>query len=1227
MFRPFSFDDVADDVAPVQPVLADEPDLDVNLGFDVPEQRDAETDYGLPDPVALVRQAIAADLDSAVFAGQQFDTAPNIIEWCRGHQWLNYETDLFARQIQVLARFFEDVCYFCSDVPYVHNARVDDSASDALDHFCLLQHGVCPNCQRNRTEMLADWFKDPRYQDLYHWDEVVVPRPVPPNEFVGIWGQRSGKSITTSSFIWTYILHRLVALPSPTRYFRLPTNVVLQASFVSPTREQGNSNLWQPFLGAYDASPWFKNVAQYLKQESKRTGLTLYHRQQTFLVFPGKRLAVHVQAANSANLRGATRVFCLPGSTLINTDHGLLPLHQKQALLSSRVCIAGKTYAIAAHAEVGKRPLVRITLNQGQSMEATHDHRVKVLGKDLSVTWKQAGKLKLGDYVAVNLGTKFPEILPLAYVPKRAPKRILRAYEFIERHKDLFYTEDLRDYAGLTCAHTITKDLMQRGMLRKEFIVGQGRNAGCRFMATDKFDLALLTQELLDHKFKGRDDATFPTEMTEDLGYLLGYYVSEGSYAENAVEFTFSNTSERVIEHFTGCFARTFGIVPRVSRCAPRRAGAKILYKVLIAYRVVKDFFRYLGMAPSKAPTKSVPWSILQAPKKVVLAFLSAFIEGDGSISDKYVSAFSCSRVLLQQIQLLLLSLNVTSKIKAAKSSEDSEDDIIHRRHTLYRLLLPRFSSITLARQLSCPTKGKHFNFTLGTMARKEYKVPHVPSYMDTTLHGGGVVKWVYATSSINTVYDNFALKKLQVENPGKYQRALALIDTSTLWFPVVKLEQVGAETVYDLTVASDEHAFAANGIMVHNCSADELAHFNFSEDGKHRASIRNGTEVYTSLSNSLRTVRSAAENRRRQLGDYDAIDGYMVNISSPLDISDPIEQRAAVASKSFRMYCTRYPTWEVNPNEREDLIREEFAGNPLKFTRDFGAQPPMATNPFIQDEKVVDQIVAEKAQRVCDVSVQTEPQQDGLSLLRPRVVKITGDRLLPRCIAVDNGERHNSFALCIARYYPEQDGMLIEELIEVAPTRQASVDLAYCYNDLVVPLVKQLKCVHVAYDRWESGYAVADLRTNHKVDAQRYSSKWKDFDLFRQDLLGLRIFMAKPEVSWRQVLATTDLQERAQWPRAHFQAQLLTVNEFVKHLAKPLNGNDDLFRTVVLAHHFIFKYREQYRHAIKLEGGRDGDRPVAMWFGRSNRGARGAVQRPGGYGQAAHAGGRGARR
>lgn len=656
------------------------------------QEKEARVRAELPDPVALIQQAISADLDPSIFSEQQFPEAPNVIEWCRGTEWANSSVELFPRQFEVLARFFEDVCYFCSDVDYVHNVPVDDSIGNILDKFALLNRGVCPQCGRNRTEILAEWIKDPRYSKYHTWDASVVLRPVPPHEFTGIWGQRSSKSILVSTFLWPYILHRLLAQPNLARYFGMPESVVLDAAFVAPTLRQINQHMWLPFRSVYARSPWFKEVTSYLKSESNRTGIQLYNEQQTFIIFPGKRLAIHPLAGNASTLRGATALF------------------------------------------------------------------------------------------------------------------------------------------------------------------------------------------------------------------------------------------------------RT----------------------------------------------------------------------------------------------------------------------------------------------------------------------------------------------------------------------------------------------------------------------VDELAWFSVTEDGKSRGSAKDGAEVFTSLNNALDTVRNRVEKRRKK-GDYDAIDAYMVNISSPSSIADPIEQRATLAPKSFRMFFTRYKSWEVNPELDEDVLREEHAGNPVKFNRDFCAQPPRASHPYFENDAVLKDIVAKNHTSLFSYEIKTEEVM-GNMVMHPVITKHANDSVIPRILAVDTGEKKNSFGLCVARYYPEQDGVLFEEFVEVSPWPDIAINLSACYDEFIVPLIKLFKFQHVIYDRWESGYAVADLRSSHNIDAQRYSSVWSDFDDFRDGLLGTRIWLPPPECEPMDLLKMPTFQERAKYPRAHFQAQLLTVNEFSKRLEKPEAGNDDLFRTAVLAYRFITKFKKLYQHNV-VEGPKfDQDRPVAMFFGRSGR-------------------------
>ena len=242
--------------------------------------------------------------------------------------------------------------------------------------------------------------------------------------------------------------------------------------------------------------------------------------------------------------------------------------------------------------------------------------------------------------------------------------------------------------------------------------------------------------------------------------------------------------------------------------------------------------------------------------------------------------------------------------------------------------------------------------------------------------------------------------------------------------------------------------------------------------------------------------------------------------------------------------------------------------------------------------------------------------------VLRPVVTNVHGDLNTPRAIAVDNGETKNSFALAMGRYYPEHDGILVESLVEVSPHDGMHVDLAGCYDNFVIPLIKAFETRAVCYDQWQSSHAIHDLRTNQRINAEKYSLTPKDFKNFKEDLYASRIWFPPLEEEPEELLKLSDLSMRARSPRAHLIAQLETVNQFGNKVVKPDMGNDDLFRTVVLLHRCIKSDIKYFRKHTKIGlSGRSGiPGTVGIFSSRSNplgngmqRRARGSGSRRGG--------------
>jgi hypothetical protein len=356
-------------------------------------------------------------------------------------------------------------------------------------------------------------------------------------------------------------------------------------------------------------------------------------------------------------------------------------------------------------------------------------------------------------------------------------------------------------------------------------------------------------------------------------------------------------------------------------------------------------------------------------------------------------------------------------------------------------------------------------------------------------------------------------------------------------------------------------------------------------------------------------TVRSKAEIRRNALNDYNALDGYLFLISSPSSVSDPIMTQAAKAPGSPRMFYTHYKTFEMNPYLSEEFIRTQLAKSEEVFLRDFCAIPPRAASPFFSDTRLLADLSKpdDLSMKLTYTIEQQRSKNEPIVRLCPTLHDLRPDLYTGRILVVDNGEVNNAFALCIARYSPEIDGCCIEDFIEVAPYRGHVVDLAWCYDKLIVPLVSSFKFLHVCFDRWNSAYAVQDLRTKFGLDAQVYTLKWKDFELYRDDLRGMKVQFPEPEISPDDLLSIKEPALRSAHPRAHFQLQLTTVNQFGNKLLKPDNDNDDLFRCSVMAHRFLSKYKEEYRAFAATAARRRGIfRSVGSFRGASARGGGG---------------------
>jgi len=155
-----------------------------------------------------------------------------------------------------------------------------------------------------------------------------------------------------------------------------------------------------------------------------------------------------------------------------------------------------------------------------------------------------------------------------------------------------------------------------------------------------------------------------PEKWSPEFAHYLGWLIGDGCISGDVVTTVYGSEeeqSEMLPKHQALAAWMNGGDVPKPS---VQPNGTVQLRQ---SRRVVARFFEALGVSRRKAPEKSVPDSIYQAPTEIVAKFLQGLFDADGCVYDdphsRYVGLGSASNELLRGVQQLLSTFGVFSRI------------------------------------------------------------------------------------------------------------------------------------------------------------------------------------------------------------------------------------------------------------------------------------------------------------------------------------------------------------------------------------------------------------------------------------------------------------------------------------------------------------------------------------------------------------------------------------
>lgn len=328
-----------------------------------------------------------------------------------------------------------------------------------------------------------------------------------------------------------------------------------------------------------------------------------------------------------------------------------------------------------------------------------------------------------------------------------------------------------------------------------------------------------------------------------------------------------------------------------------------------------------------------------------------------------------------------------------------------------------------------------------------------------------------------------------------------------------------------------------------------------------------NWDEIQKALGNSLMTIRPKA---RQLLSDYpDIPTAIECNISSPSSKLDPIMRAYKQSQGSKVTFGWKYPTWEVNPNIKKEDLAEEYRVSPIEAERDFGANPPFSTAPYIKSPAALVPLFKKSWKNTLSIRGLRNTKDSLGSVIQYPVIEIRNPVDAPCCLSIDCGYSNNSFALTINHWVQEDNGerkLATSGVLEIIPDPNP-LDYVGIYRNVITPIINNFDVRLVAFDRWQSLNLAQQVFQDFNIDAVQYSVNMDDFEEMRARIYSGEWLFAGLETPVDELIelnkSLDELINRK--PMSHLFLQFLTSKDTGRIITKGDETTDDILRACIL--------------------------------------------------------------
>lgn len=303
---------------------------------------------------------------------------------------------------------------------------------------------------------------------------------------------------------------------------------------------------------------------------------------------------------------------------------------------------------------------------------------------------------------------------------------------------------------------------------------------------------------------------------------LVAYMIAEGGCTKSSTP-TFTSTVDEIVQDMSACLGQFQARLAPI----PQREGNYNVVRTFGTNNRVVDLLADHGILGKRAIHKTIPDAIFSLSNDQLAIFLGRLWSCDGTVEKRgQVSYSTGSRKLADQVQHLLLRFGVTSHVRICpRETKDGLRDyyevVLHReRIERFKLQIgPHFVGPKADRLQKVTFQGRSRVGWLRNEELREQIVEEIDANRALLPDVGEELGYSFKFQK-GHVFDSKSgriRKKVFSAFVEVYDSPLRwVLDENIQWDAITKIEPVGEQRVFDLTV-DPTHCFVANDVIVHN--------------------------------------------------------------------------------------------------------------------------------------------------------------------------------------------------------------------------------------------------------------------------------------------------------------------------------------------------------------------------------------------------------------------------